>query len=84
MYLRIKKYEKFSKYGKNGVTILLKNLKKSKAKLNKIKNLKKQGRASQKAVDLAMKTAEEMGSDPDIPNRDKNCVNKSEVRPRYY
>ena len=24
------------------------------------------------------------GSDPDIPNRDKNCVNKSEVRPRYY
>jgi hypothetical protein len=26
---------------------------------------------------------EKMGSDPDIPNRDKNCVNKSEVRPRY-
>ena len=25
-----------------------------------------------------------MGSDPDITNRDKNCVNKSEVRPRYY
>ena len=22
-------------------------------------------------------------SDPDITNRDKNCVNKSEVRPRY-
>ncbi len=31
-----------------------KNLKKAKAKLNKITNLKKQGRASQKAVDLAI------------------------------
>ena len=47
-----------------------KNLKKSKAKLNKITNLKKQGRASQKAVDLAITQLTLANS------RSCNCNNK--------